>query len=816
MSDRSTSADKSERSASASHAHVSVALDFIQRFLSGETMLVAWSANGAAPQAKAFSIPADLGQVRTWLEKRSHLNLGYVLNQVRRTAPQNKVPSAKDVVACRGIVLDVDRAEGETRAEAQARVRAKLDDFRKTGFEPTFAISTGNGAQFGWLFDEPVTLEPGEVSAKAVIEDRSKALSELHGGDATQSVSHFFRLPFGRNLPSKRKRCLGWDASTPGLLAESGHRYPFEHFRRILDASTPTGQNGKGATDASHEDFSGAAAAALASSLDKTQLDELKARLGDDIKKLIETGPTKDRSTFDFALGALCRQAGLSVTEVAQVLAACGSEKVHERGDAYLATTLRNVWEKGDGPAREVFDNKVLLPTIDGYGSRSGVRWREFERLLAALKAARSDVIGGRFEAERFDCQTPDPSELDDPHVSNFHTRGEVTFTVAEPERGKTLLAVLNALAVAHERPDLFTDQFRHDVTEVNDWAGAVVLVLNETSGRAHQLLRAAEAINGLKRADMKHPIFIYGKHLVIAERSHSDVVEPSQGLFEFLRRLIELRCEEEIALIVFDTLASMTAGLPENSAEAMSIVTEIFDKIAKASFAAVDVLHHTAKQSRETGGFAPRGSGALGAAARSMRTIELAARLWAAESPPAEAEQPRSRSGRSLRDPGLEETGPARPPARRVPDGGGRRTEAADGGSPPSGESDVGRGSQREGRGCPESREGEWDAFARRNQAAGQGCQRTMDNAVGACRAHARRETGRSEEDTAGPRNKRCPAPQADSGRRREANCRGVRTCVRRIRRRCRPQSRRRSAPAGILTWPGSGPTFHTADGSA
>jgi hypothetical protein len=33
---------------------------------------------------------------------------------------------------------------------------------------------------------------------------------------------------------------------------------------------------------------------------------------------------------------------------------------------------------------------------------------------------------------------------------------------------------------------------------------------------------------------------------------------------------------------------------------------------------------HHTAKQSRETGGFAPRGSGALGAAARSIRTIEL------------------------------------------------------------------------------------------------------------------------------------------------------------------------------------------------
>ena len=152
------------------------------------------------PQAKAFSIPAELGQVRTWLEKRSDLNLGYVLNKIYQSASRNKVPSAKDIGACRGIVLDVDRAEGETREEAQARVRAKLDDFRQSGFEPTFAISTGNGAQFGWLFDQPVTLEPGEVSAKAVIEDMSAALSERHGGDATQSICHFFRLPYGRKL----------------------------------------------------------------------------------------------------------------------------------------------------------------------------------------------------------------------------------------------------------------------------------------------------------------------------------------------------------------------------------------------------------------------------------------------------------------------------------------------------------------------------------------------------------------------------------------------------------------------------------------
>jgi hypothetical protein len=126
--------------------------------------------------------------------------------------------------------------------------------------------------------------------------------------------------------------------------------------------------------------------------LDKTQLDELKARLGDDIKKLIETGPTKDRSTFDFALGALCRQAGLSVTEVAQVLAACGSEKVDERGDAYLATTLRSLGE-GTVP-QEVFDDGALCPQSAAKARAAG-KLARLPSDFRGLKAARSDAIGG-------------------------------------------------------------------------------------------------------------------------------------------------------------------------------------------------------------------------------------------------------------------------------------------------------------------------------------------------------------------------------------------------------------------------------------
>ena len=59
-----------------------------------------------------------------------------------------------------------------------------------------------------------------------------------------------------------------------------------------------------------------------------------------------------------------------------------------------------------------------------------------------------------------------------------------------------------------------------------------------------------------------------------------------------------------------------------------------------------------------------------------------------------------------------------------------------------------------------------------------------------------------------------RHPSPHKSSGR--KSNRRGVRTRRRCSSRRCRPKSRRRGPPAGILTWPGPGPTFHTADGSA
>ena len=52
-----------------------------------------------------------------------------------------------------------------------------------------------------------------------------------------------------------------------------------------------------------------------------------------------------------------------------------------------------------------------------------------------------------------------------------------------------------------------------------------------------------------------------------------------------------------------------------------------------------------------------------------------------------------------------------------------------------------------------------------------------------------------------------RHPSPHKSSGR--KSNRRGVRTRRRCGSRRCRPKSRRRGPPAGILTWPGPGQLF-------
>ena len=259
----------------------------------------------------------------------------------------------------------------------------------------------------------------------------------------------------------------------------------------------------------------------------------------------------------------------------------------------------------------------------------------------------------------------------------------------------------------------------------------------------------------------------------MIAEKGRNDVVEPSQGLLEFLRWLIEKRRKDEIALVVFDTLSSMTAGLPENRAEAMSIVTEILDKIAKACFAAVDVLHHTAKQSRETGAFAPRGSGVLGAAARSIRTIELAAeggsRLLKV--------RPLKLSNRGRgQDDHFEiqvwkrqvERARRRGQFRMAGVAGLRRlTAAALHQAKATWDADL---SRKVVDALKVATENGTRLRVRNRETEGQGCARSVDNAVGACRACARRKTGRSEEDTARPRNKRRPAPQASSGRCRES----------------------------------------------
>ena len=60
MNDEAAPVQKNGGDESTPHMDLAVALHFIQKFLPGETMLVAWSADGT-PKAKAFSIPAELG-----------------------------------------------------------------------------------------------------------------------------------------------------------------------------------------------------------------------------------------------------------------------------------------------------------------------------------------------------------------------------------------------------------------------------------------------------------------------------------------------------------------------------------------------------------------------------------------------------------------------------------------------------------------------------------------------------------------------------------------------------------------------------------
>lgn len=201
------------------------------------------------------------------------------------------------------------------------------------------------------------------------------------------------------------------------------------------------------------------------------------------------------------------------------------------------------------------------------------------------------------------------------PDISDRHARGEITLTAADGGVGKSTMSILFAFAMALNRPELVG--LKHF-----DWMGAVVLVSNEDGAKAiHRTLVAFEQFYKVKKSDYIYALYVWKEDQLSLTSNTGQVVEPAPDAFRLADRLIRMRAEKSIALVVIDTLASATEGSDENAVKDMGVAMRVSRELSRAAFCSVELIHHKKKSAAVGRALATdsRGSGAISASVRSQ-----------------------------------------------------------------------------------------------------------------------------------------------------------------------------------------------------
>jgi hypothetical protein len=246
-----------------------------------------------------------------------------------------------------------------------------------------------------------------------------------------------------------------------------------------------------------------------------------------------------------------------------------------------------------------------------------------FERQLARLRAASprpASAVRGLIPMPGgggliFDTTCTEPTVLP-PRVTDRHIRGNVSVLVADPNTGKSQLFSATAMAIAYEAlsPGLGQKQ--------DGWPGAALVVSNEEDpGYVRARWRVQQ--QGLPPPAGHHQLVVWEKHLTLARFEDSFLI-PTEDCCVFVERLADW-AEQDVrfAHIAFDPLSTLFEGFRENDAAAGGDAIRFLKRIAEATFAAVDVAHHTSKATRgQETVTAYRGSTGIEAASDEMSTL--------------------------------------------------------------------------------------------------------------------------------------------------------------------------------------------------
>jgi hypothetical protein len=214
---------------------------------------------------------------------------------------------------------------------------------------------------------------------------------------------------------------------------------------------------------------------------------------------------------------------------------------------------------------------------------------------------------------EWMDCAALPPRQW---LYGGFLIRGHVAVTVAPGGTGKSVLSIVEALAMASGKPLLGTAV--HERTPV--W----IYNLEDSRDELNRRVFASAKAHGLTETDLAGQLFLdsgIDRPICIATQSGKDGVKVCE---ETVAKIIATIRENRIGVMIVDPLVS-SHRVAENDNGAMDAMVKTWTRIAHETGAAIHLVHHSRKSNgNETGMDDARGAVALIAAARSGRVLNV------------------------------------------------------------------------------------------------------------------------------------------------------------------------------------------------